>query len=163
MKQVQIVFDQIKVTSIESSSGIFVGTTNRANGWSSQSKRNYGFGRAGDGNTIESRLNLVYDNDFIDSPMDDRQITIDNSKKEPGNNTSIHFNSINVQQLDENCTVSIGESAQNGWSTKDKNNYGNGDFYGKTILPNNRSIIYDNDIMDSPIKDNDYVRTQTGR
>jgi hypothetical protein len=150
---VNIIFDKIQVQSIDTSSGIFVAHTNHAHGWSSQSKINMGFGTVGDSNVLETSTSVVYDDDWIDSPMIDKSVRLQN-KQEPGpNQTSIVFNKIDVDTMNTNTTVSVGESSQQGWSSKSKNNYGNGTFIGRTLLPNNKTMVKDDDYIDSPIKD----------
>jgi hypothetical protein len=73
-------FDRIMVNAMETNSGIFVGT-NTQYGWSSHSKTNASLmGISGDGNDIGSNLNIIYDNDGIDTPIDDRDVMIDSRK-----------------------------------------------------------------------------------
>jgi hypothetical protein len=86
--RMNIIFNKIDVNTIDTASGIFIGT-NHAHGWSSHNKNN-------------------------------------------------------------------NENVQNGWDTHSKNNFGQGTVYGNTISSNNINSISDNDIIDTPINDQDY-------
>jgi hypothetical protein len=72
---------------------------------------------------------------------------------------NIIYNAINVNSLNTNSTVSIGQNAQTNWDSHNKNNYGNGSHSGivNVLAPSN--IIFDNDILDTPINDPDFVPT----
>ncbi|UJF32863.1 spore germination protein [Paenibacillus hexagrammi] len=70
---------------------------------------------------------------------------------------TINFLAINVNAQDTNATVSIGEIAQNSWNSHNKNNFGNGMFFGAALTPNNLVFINDNDFIDMPVGDNDNV------
>lgn len=67
-----ISFDTLKVGTVSSSSGIFNGK-NIQFGWSSHSKSNTGFGSlGGSDNKVNKNTNVVFDNDQLDTPIDDR-------------------------------------------------------------------------------------------
>jgi hypothetical protein len=69
-------FDQINVNAMETNSGVFVGT-NTQSGWSSHNKTNTNIsGISGDFNKVESNINVIYDNDGVDTPIDDRDIIL---------------------------------------------------------------------------------------
>ncbi|MFD0697858.1 spore germination protein [Paenibacillus sp. GCM10027628] len=70
--------------------------------------------------------------------------------------SSIVFNMINVNSINTNATIGIGENAQSSWDSHSKNNYGNGQFIGNTISTNVVNFINDNDIIDAPINDQDF-------
>lgn len=70
---------------------------------------------------------------------------------------SINFVSIVLNSQNRNATISIGENSQAGWSTHNKNNYGNGFYAGNTVSPNNIINILDNDVVDMPVNDSDVV------
>ncbi|WJH34751.1 spore germination protein [Paenibacillus aurantius] len=73
---VHIDLNNINVNSIDRSSGIFIGP-NTQWGWSAHSKSLAGFGTInGMFNRCSHNLNVVYDNDLIDTPIDDRDIMI---------------------------------------------------------------------------------------
>lgn len=69
----------------------------------------------------------------------------------------INLIAINVNAQDKNATVSIGEVSQAGWTSHNKNNFGNGMFFGISAAPNNWVFIMDNDVLDMPVNDNDNV------
>ncbi|MEF3304956.1 hypothetical protein [Paenibacillus sp. GYB003] len=66
-------FDRIVVNSIGPNSGIFVGT-NLQYGWSSHSKTNASMSEMGDNSEVSRNVNVIYDNDAIDTPIDDRDV-----------------------------------------------------------------------------------------
>jgi hypothetical protein len=69
-----ISFDKLTAGTIQSSSGIFNGK-NIQFGWSAHSKTNNGFGTvSGNSNTFHNNINVVFDNDQLDTPIDDRGI-----------------------------------------------------------------------------------------
>lgn len=69
-------FDRIAVNAMEKNSGVFVGT-NLQYGWSSHNKTNASIAFvSGDGNAIEGNVNVIYDNDIIDTPIDDRDVIL---------------------------------------------------------------------------------------
>lgn len=71
---VRIELGNINVNRIDSASGIFVGT-NTQWGWSSHGKRVSGFGSVtGMLNRLSANIGVVYDNDLIDTPIDDRDV-----------------------------------------------------------------------------------------
>ncbi|MDF2721249.1 MAG: hypothetical protein K0Q59_924 [Paenibacillus sp.] len=74
-------FDRIIVNAMETNSGIFVGT-NLQYGWSSHSKTNAVFsGISGEGNEVNRNINVIYDDDLIDTPIDDRDVILSGSQQ----------------------------------------------------------------------------------
>lgn len=70
-------FDNIMVNTIGTNAGIFVGT-NVQYGWSSHNKTNASISSVtGDRNEFRDNLNVIYDNDVIDNPIDDRDVFFD--------------------------------------------------------------------------------------
>lgn len=62
-------FNSILVNSIDTNSGIFVGTNTQDN-WSSNSNNKAGFGDIlGSGNIVSRGVNIFMDNDMIDTPI----------------------------------------------------------------------------------------------
>lgn len=144
-------FQNITVQSIGDSSGIFIGKNN-AIGWSAHGKSNQGLGSV-NGKVIQS-INLVYDNDFMDSPFDNHHLIVDNDmylSTEIKETANISFDEINVTSLANNATVSVGHNRQNSWDAHNKSNTGIGD---ASIICNNMSVIGDADVIDSPINEN---------
>lgn len=74
-------FDRIVVNTMETNSGIFVGT-NLQYGWSSHSKSNAAFsGISGNDNEVTRNVNVIYDDDMIDTPIDDRDIILSGTQR----------------------------------------------------------------------------------
>ncbi|MGD6941889.1 hypothetical protein ACQCT6_07630 [Cytobacillus gottheilii] len=62
-------FDSIHINSIWANSGNFTGQNFQLN-WKTQYKENSSLGNiAGDYNIIANNINIIYDNDVIDSPF----------------------------------------------------------------------------------------------
>ncbi len=74
---------------------------------------------------------------------------------------SIVFNMINVNSINTDAAISIGENNLGGWDTHSKNNYGNGSFYGNTFNTVNFNLLSDHDLIDSPINDQDIKPSTT--
>jgi hypothetical protein len=73
-------FDQINVNAIDSASGIFVGTNTQL-GWESIGKSNVALGHvSGDFNRLHHNMNIIYDNDFLDTYINDRDVIVDNRR-----------------------------------------------------------------------------------
>ncbi|MFC3772659.1 hypothetical protein [Paenibacillus sp. GCM10012303] len=69
-------FDRIVVNVMETNSGVFIGT-NLQYAWSSHSKTNASItGISGDHHEITGNINVIYDNDMIDTPIDDRDVIL---------------------------------------------------------------------------------------
>lgn len=68
----------------------------------------------------------------------------------------IIFNMININTAQTNGTVSIGENLQSQWSSHSKQNFGLGYLFGANFNLNTFDIIFDNDITDAIIFDNDF-------
>lgn len=64
-----VTFNSILVNTLNSNSGIFVGTNSQYN-WSSNSNNKSGFGSIlGAGNAVSRGVNIFMDNDLIDTPI----------------------------------------------------------------------------------------------
>ena len=68
---------------------------------------------------------------------------------------SIVFGAINVNTQSENAGIFLGANNQVGWDSHSKGSNGNGSFSGSNISFNNVNILIDNDLVDSPINDQD--------
>ncbi|MFD1425864.1 hypothetical protein JOD24_002072 [Kroppenstedtia sanguinis] len=67
-------FGDVSVTAITNASGVFVGT-NTQYGWASHEKENEAFGLIfGDWNGVYSNINLLFDSDLIDAPIQDSDL-----------------------------------------------------------------------------------------
>lgn len=71
----------------------------------------------------------------------------------------IIFNMINVNALETNALIQIGENSATGWDSHNKNQMAVGfnfmAFNGLLFMPNNLNFITDNDVIDTPINDTD--------
>ncbi|MFC5451068.1 hypothetical protein [Paenibacillus aestuarii] len=76
---------------------------------------------------------------------------------------SILFNMINVAGQQRNGTVSVGEIVQSGWSAHEKQNIGQGMLFGVNNSLGIITNIMDNDLIDSPIVDDDGTITNQGQ
>ncbi|MDD4570540.1 MAG: hypothetical protein PHE70_10510 [Tepidanaerobacteraceae bacterium] len=149
-------FEGLTVTSVGPSSGIFIGK-NRAIGWSAHSKSNVGLGSAS--GEVSHNINIVYDNDLIDSPIDDRDLIVDNDvclTPQVNESTDINFDDVNVNSLTDNAIISVGKNKQSGWDAHGKANTGIGPYFGNSFTSGNVSVIADDDVVDSPINDQDF-------
>ncbi|UJF34344.1 spore germination protein [Paenibacillus hexagrammi] len=70
--------------------------------------------------------------------------------------SSIVFNMININSLNTNATIGIGENAQSSWDAHSKNNIASGENIGTVMVANTVNFIYDNDFIDAPINDQDF-------
>ncbi|SDP26962.1 Spore germination protein gerPA/gerPF [Paenibacillus sp. yr247] len=70
--------------------------------------------------------------------------------------SSIVFNMINVNSINTNATIGIGENAQSSWDSHSKNNYAQGQSIGTSLSVNVFNFIIDNDFIDAPINDEDF-------
>jgi hypothetical protein len=70
---------------------------------------------------------------------------------------AINFAAINVNAMNRDTTISIGENNQPGWSAHSKNNFGNGNFFGAFFAANQFNNILDSDVVDSPMFDMDGI------
>ncbi|MBD0379818.1 spore germination protein [Paenibacillus sedimenti] len=77
--------------------------------------------------------------------------------------SSIVFNMINVNSLNTNANIGIGENAQSSWDSHSKTNVGTGENIGVVCTANMVNIIYDNDFIDSPINDQDFKPAVTNQ
>ena len=154
--QIVISFAGLTVTSIGPSSGVFIGKNN-AIGWSAHGKSNAGLGSVS--GKVLHNINVVYDNALIDSPIDDRDLIVDNDvcftpqMNEP---TDISFDDVNVTSLADNAIISVGKNKQSGWDAHGKANTGIGPYFGNSFTSGNISVITDDDMVDSPINDQDF-------
>ncbi len=145
---VQVVFQTLEVGQTANNAGIFVGH-NTAHLWSSHNKQNSGFGTSE--GEIQHCTNVVFDNDYIDSPVDDRDTLLIHEPPSEAQQQSIGFKSINVQHLEANSSLSVGSNAQQGWAAHSKTNNGQGTA-GVHLSHRNLNMIQDNDTIDTPIR-----------
>lgn len=150
-----ISLDKLSVNSIESNSGVFIGTVIHADGWSSHSKSNAGFGSLS-GVELSHCVGIVIDNDVIDTLIDDADQFLIHHGGCPAEGvhagTGISLADINVNGMAANAAVAVGEVEQTGWSSHSKRNAGVGGSKGINITRDGKSYVFDGDIIDAPIK-----------
>lgn len=145
----------LNINSFDTSSGVFIGN-NRAHHWHSTTKSNQGFGQV---NASQNHhiINAVFDNDAIDMVNYEQNQVLHNQSSyvddhehhaHQEHDNFIKFNQINANTLHSNASISVGENQQNLWHTNTKNNFGNGQFSGKTYMNGIRNTISDNDVID---------------
>lgn len=146
----RVAVTQFFVNSIDTSSGIFIGT-NYAHNWSAHRKNNYGFGSVSHSH-VSHNFSCVTDNDLIDTPIYNTP-TIMVDRKNTGIENNIDIGEININVLDSAAAVSVGENDLNAWSAHSKRNAGQGRFTGNIQNTNNSSQLYDGDMADCLIND----------
>ncbi|WP_338472380.1 hypothetical protein R4Z10_06435 [Niallia sp. XMNu-256] len=146
----QFQLSQITVNTIDTASGIFIGT-NYAQNWSSKRKNNYGFGSVSQ-SKVSNNISYVIDEDWVDTPIENKpSILYDGDRA--GNANEIEIGEINVNVLDTGAAVSVGENDLNAWSAHSKRNAGQGRFAGEIQNTQNSSLILDSDVMDAQMND----------
>ncbi|MCM2533222.1 hypothetical protein NDK43_13470 [Neobacillus pocheonensis] len=147
----------INVQTMQRQSGIFIGEKNNAIGWSAHGKENSVIGRiSGQSNLLFQNISILNDPDFIDTPIDDRDINI--SFENPGdeNTTSLTFESLNVNTMHQNGAVFVGKGNLTGMDANEKANYSQGSLFGnQNQLFNNINTTNDQDVVDAIIEDQD--------
>ncbi|GGH75425.1 hypothetical protein JOD43_000526 [Pullulanibacillus pueri] len=145
--------DTLAVNSLEANSGIFIGN-NHSFYWSSHNKVNNGLGTINSCD-ISKVLNIVYDNDFIDTFINDHENETEPTyytEKTPEGNNEFSVNTINVNAINNNSTLSMGENKQNSWRSHHKSNFGIGHLMGVNNVSDTLNNIEDNDFLDTQIK-----------
>ncbi|MCF8565144.1 hypothetical protein LLE49_10500 [Alicyclobacillus tolerans] len=148
---------QVSVHTISTNSGVYVGQRNVMTGLSQSSKSNTGFGTIGSRNYVYKNSGIVFDQDYIDTAIDDRdvKILVDTAPDESAV-TNIVFESMAVATMTQNAGVFIGDTRISGLDSHSKDNVGFGKVYGnQSVHHSNLGINYDPDLMDTPINDQD--------
>ncbi|WP_248924619.1 hypothetical protein [Paenibacillus hamazuiensis] len=70
---------------------------------------------------------------------------------------AINFVAINVNSINRDATLAVGENNQPGWSTHGKTMFGNMQSFGLSFVTNIVNNMIDSDVVDSPIVDNDSI------
>lgn len=147
----------ISVQTMFRQSGIFIGERNTAIGWSAHGKENSVIGSiSGQSNTLYQNISILIDPDFIDTPIDDRDINL--SFENPGdeNQTNLTLDRVDVNTMYNNSSLFVGKSHVTGMDANEKANYSQGGIFGdKNHLLNNLNINYDEDVIDAIIDDRD--------
>ncbi|MGG3470311.1 hypothetical protein ABES02_22850 [Neobacillus pocheonensis] len=159
LKSSQINFlGNINVQTMQRQSGIFIGERNNAIGWSAHGKENSVIGGiSGQSNLLYQNISILIDPDFIDTPIDDRDINL--SLEYPGNEdspTNLTLESINVNTMIDNSAVFVGKGHVTGMDANEKANYSQGSLFGnQNRVLNNLNINNDQDQIDAIIDDQD--------
>lgn len=149
----------LQVTTISGNSGVYIGHYNVVFGLSRHSKSNSGFGSIGSHNAVFRNVNIVYDPDVIDTPIDDRDVHIyaPVHTHAPGQQvTNVGFDTINVATITQNSGIFVGDVTITGLDSHEKENVGSGTVYGnQNVEFENINCVYDSDVIDTPINDQD--------
>ena len=147
----------IKVQTMQRQSGIFIGENNKAIGWSAHGKDNSVIGSiSGQSNLLYNNISILSDPDFIDTPIDDRDINISLENGCDENHTSnLSLNNLQVNSM-QDSTLFVGDGQVTGMDANEKANYSQGSIFGnKNQLLNNLNINNDQDQIDAIINDQD--------
>lgn len=159
----------ICVGIITGNSGVYISEKNVIFGISSHSKSNNGFGSIGSNNLLYRSINLVYDSDFIDTPIDDRDVKIYQNNQTEATTpkiTQVTFDSINVATMSQNSGVFVGDVKITGLDSHSKQNSAQGTTNGhRNIEMQNLNCVYDSDVIDTSIQDQDVkiLSSRSGR
>lgn len=147
----------INVQTMQRQSGIFIGERNNAIGWSAHGKENSVIGSiSGQSNILYQNVSILIDPDFIDTPIDDRDINL--SFENPGdeNDTNLTIDRVDVNTMYNNSSVFVGKGNVTGMDANEKANYSQGGIFGdQNHLLNNININNDEDVIDAIIDDQD--------
>lgn len=144
---------------VSGNSAVYIAERNVVLGVSSHSKTNNGFGSIDSNNILRGNLNLVYDCDVVDTPIDDRDVKIFQNNHHPSDSkvTQVAFGSINVATMTQNSGVFVGDVQITGLDAHTKQNMSQGSTYGNSnIETHNFNYLHDSDVMDTPIQDQDF-------
>lgn len=159
---VVVSFHNLNVNAVETNSGIFIGSHNAAHGWSSHHKTNSGFGSTTNATTTQC-VSIVFDNDVVDAPINDAdQFAVGVPLPAGPSAGAVSFHDINTNAIHTNSTISVGEVEQTGWSSHQKANSGVRGQKGINLTRGDFSAIIDNDVIDSPILDENWIPVAFG-
>ncbi|GHH97746.1 hypothetical protein [Neobacillus kokaensis] len=147
----------IHVQSMDRQAGIFIGERNSAVGWSAHGKANNVIGGiSGKSNLLYENVLILNDPDLIDTPIDDRDIHMSFENQVEEKTANLTFESVNVNTMQQNSLVSIGEGHVTGMDANEKINEPQGSIYGNgNISLGNYNVNNDQDVLDAIIDDRD--------
>ncbi|MFF2447884.1 hypothetical protein ACFVSW_12365 [Neobacillus sp. NPDC058068] len=147
----------INVQTMQRQSGIFIGEENNAIGWSTHGKENNVIGGiSGQSNLLFHNISILNDPDFIDTPIDDRDINISFGNPSKEDVSNITLGSVNVNTMEQNSSVFLGNSHVTGMDANEKVNYSQGAVFGnQNQLLNNVNTNNDQDFIDGIMEDQD--------
>jgi hypothetical protein len=67
---------------------------------------------------------------------------------------SLAAGAINVNAMNRGSSIAVGEISQPGWTQNGKTNMGNSQMLGSNIQTGVVSTLFDNDVLDNPITEN---------
>ncbi len=147
----------IHVQSMDRQAGIFIGERNNAIGWNAHGKNNNVIGTiGGKSNVLYENVLILNDPDLIDTPIDDRDINL--SFENPGTDYSknLSINSVNVNTMQQNSVVSVGEGHIAGMDANEKVNQAHAKITGNgNYSIGNHNVNYDQDVVDAILNDQD--------
>lgn len=148
----------VKVGAISDNSGVYISNQNVILGISNHSKTNSGIGSIDSHNALLGNLSIVYDNDGIDTPIDDRDVKIYQSQPDASEKmTQIAFDSIQVLSISQNSGVFVGDVKITGLDSHAKQNLARGATSGnQNVEAKNVNYIEDADFVDGVIFDQDF-------
>jgi len=151
-------YGDIHVQTMQRQSGIFIGERNNAIGWSAHGKENNVIGSiSGESNLLFHNISILNDPDFIDTPIDDRDTNISfDIQDNEGHTSNLNLDSVNVNSMQQNSSVFIGDSHVTGMDANEKINFALGTIFGnENQFLNNYNVTYDQDVIDAIIEDQD--------
>jgi hypothetical protein len=149
----------INIQTMQRQSGVFIGERNNAVGWSTHGKENNVIGNiSGQSNLLFHNISILNDPDFIDTPIDDRDINISfENPDDEKSTTTFTLESLNVNTMEQNSSVFLGKAHVTGMDANEKSNSSQGGTFGnKNQFLNNLNINYDQDVIDANIDDRDF-------
>jgi hypothetical protein len=148
----------INVHTMERQSGIFIGEHNHAVGWSAHGKQNSVIGGInGQSNLLIYNISILNDPDFIDTPIDDRDIHVSvDYQGEESTDMTLNLDKLNVTTMYQNSALFVGDSHVTGMDSNQKANFSQGSIYGDdNALLGNCNITNDSDLIDGIMDDKD--------
>jgi hypothetical protein len=148
----------INVQTMQRQCGIFIGERNNATGWSGHGKENNVIGNiSGTSNLLIHNISILNDPDFIDTPIDDRDINISfDIQDDESHTSSLNLESVNVNSMQQNSSVFLGKGHVTGMDANEKINFAQGTIFGnENHFLNNYNLNYDQDVIDAIIEDQD--------
>ncbi|MCL6593655.1 MAG: hypothetical protein K6T31_06730 [Alicyclobacillus sp.] len=148
---------QLQVQTVQGNSSMNFGNHTVHCGISHSSKSNSGFGAVEGNNTLMRNVCVVFDNDLLDALVDDRDVHVyaPHLAGDP-HVVNARVDAIQVETLQQNAGVFIGETAITGLDSHEKDNIGVGPFYGLgNVTRQNLVVQLDQDVVDAAMDDRD--------
>lgn len=155
----------INIQTMQRQSGIFIGEKNIAIGWSAHGKENSVIGNvSGHSNLLLHNISILNDPDIVDTPIDDRDINISFENPSDENTTNVTLESLNVNRIEQNSSIFLGNAHVNGMDSNQKGNTSQGPINGNNNqMLNNILLNNDQDVIDGIMDDRDIKITSIDR